>query len=367
MPAPPPAAAPALHAPSLPDAALPRVSVVIPCRNERAYIGPCLDSLLAGDYPADRLEVLVVDGASDDGTRGVLAERASREPRLRVVDNPARITPVALNLGIRAATGDVVVRMDAHSAYPPDYLRRLVEWQAATGADNVGGTCRTLPSGDGAVPRAIAVALAHPFGVGASQFRTGVREPAWVDTVPFGCWRRETFARIGLFDEELVRNQDDEFNHRLRRAGGRLLLVPDVVVAYYARRDLRQLARMMYQYGHYKPLAARKLGHVPTLRQLVPPLFVLGLVLGPVLAAALWPVTPLLAWATLAGVALHAGVSLLSAARAFATLGAAGAAALAACFPVMHVAYGAGYWRGVLDFVVRRRDPVGGGAVALSR
>ncbi|MDP3910739.1 MAG: glycosyltransferase family 2 protein, partial [Gemmatimonadales bacterium] len=248
----------------------PRVTVILPCRNEARYIGPCLDSILSASYAPERLEVLVVDGMSDDGTRAVVAEYAAAHPRIQLLDNPSRIVPTALNVGIRAAAGDVIARMDAHVVYPPEYLPRLVAALEESGADNVGGCIITLPADGTAVAQAIAIALGHPFGVGNSHFRIGARAARLVDTVPFGCYRRDVFARIGEFDEELVRNQDDEFNHRLVASGGRVLLLPDVVSYYYARGSFRQVARMFYQYGAFKPLVARKVGRIMTLRQLVP-------------------------------------------------------------------------------------------------
>jgi len=204
------------------------VTVIVPCRNERRYIAACLDSILATAYPADRLEVLVVDGASDDGTRDAVRAYAAREPRVRLLDNPRRSAPAALNLGIRAARGEIIARMDAHVVYPPHYLPVLVEALLETGADNVGCPIVTLPADESATARAIACALSHPFGVGNSRFRIGSAVRREVDTVPFGCFRRDVFDRVGLFDEELIRNQDDEFNFRLIRSGGRVLLVPDV-------------------------------------------------------------------------------------------------------------------------------------------
>ncbi len=343
----------------------PFVSIIVPCRNERTEIGPCLESVLAGDYPADRLEVLVVDGQSDDGTRERLNELAARDARVRVLDNPRRLTPTALNIGLRAARGGVIVRVDAHSQYPPDYVRALVGWLVRSGADNVGGVCRTVPGGPGAQARAIAVALSHPLGVGNSQFRINPRkaDAREVDTVPFGCWPREVFARIGGFDEELVRNQDDEFNHRLRRAGGRVLLVPGVVTTYVARSTYRQLARMMYQYGHYKPLAARKLGHIPTLRQVVPPAFVTALGVSLLLA-------PVSATAATCAAAIAGTYAISALAAALAEARRAGMSVglrLGACFAVMHVAYGIGYLHGVWRFVVRRRGVPNAAAIPMSR
>ncbi|HEY9516645.1 MAG TPA: glycosyltransferase family 2 protein, partial [Gemmatimonadaceae bacterium] len=278
---------------------MPLVSVIIPCRNERDWIHACLTSLLRADYPSDRLEIVVVDGMSDDGTRDCIARLAAENPRIRMLDNPARITPSALNIAIANSRGDVILRADAHSRYPESYVPDLVRWLGDSGADNVGGVWITEPGGPGAMARAIAAAMSHPLGVGNAHFRIGTREPRWVDTVPFGCYRRDVFERIGLFDEDLIRNQDDELNVRLIRAGGRILLVPDVVCSYNARDSLAKLWRMYYQYGYFKPLVARKVGGVFTWRQLVPPAFVLALAVSLILAIA-WPATAPLLFAVVA-------------------------------------------------------------------
>ena len=330
----------------------PRVSIVMPCRNEAAYIGPCLESVLATDYPLDRIEVLVADGRSDDGTREIVARCAAQHPCVRLLDNPARITPAALNTAIRVATGDVIIRMDAHGVYPRDYVSRLVDALQETGADNVGGVVVTLPADNTPAARAIALAFAHPLGVGNAYFRIGVAGPRWVDTVPFGCFRRELFDRVGMFDEELVRNQDDEFNLRLIGRGGRILLLPDVVSQYYARRSLGAVARMFYQYGYFKPLVARKAARIMT-RQLVPPLFVLSLVATAVLG--IWMPAAREAFAGIAGA--YAALVLTGAALAARRHGVRCAAALAAVFSVMHVCYGVGYLRGIVDYwsPLRRR------------
>ena len=340
----------------MPD--LPTVTVLVPCRNEARHIVECLDSLLAQDLPPDRLEVVVVDGMSDDGTRDRVREHAERNPRVRLVDNPARTTPVALNTGIRAARGQVIVRADAHVLYPKDYVRRLVQALEETGADNVGGVLATIPANDGPVARAIAVAMAHPLGVGNSYFRIGTREPRWVDTIAFFCCRRELFDRVGFFDEDLLRAQDAEFNSRLRSRGGRILLVPDVVARYYARATFAQVARMFYQYGYFKPLMARKLGRVVTLRQLMPAAFLLALAGAGVLAL-LHPAGRWL-FAFVAGVYLAAVA--VAAARSAPRLGPRATLALAAVFPVLHLSYGWGFLRRLVEFALwprgRRADPV---------
>lgn len=343
----------------------PLVSIIIPCRNEVDRIEACLDSLLRGSYPGDRLEMIVADGMSDDGTRERVARFAASHPAVRMLDNPRRITPTALNLAIASARGDVLMRVDAHNSYPDNYVAALVDWLQRSGADNVGGVCVTVPSGPGVMSRAIAVALSHPAGVGNSHFRIGVSEPRWVDTVPFGCYRRDVFERIGLFDEELVRNQDDELNTRLIRAGGRILLVPDVVSTYHARDSLRKLWRMYYQYGYFKPLVARKVGGVFTWRQLVPPLFVSSLIAAVVLALVIPASAPLLA--LLAG--LYAIALLGVGATVFRRHGFAVALAVCAAVPVLHFSYGFGFLRGVLDFLILRRKGVRGApaAVPMSR
>ena len=322
----------------------PRVSIVMPCRNEAAYIAPCLDSVLATDYPLDRLEVLIADGRSDDGTHEIVAGYAARHSCVRLLDNPARITPAALNTAIRAATGDVIIRMDAHGVYPRDYVSRLVTALEASGADNVGGVVVTLAADDTPVARAIALAFAHPLGVGNAYFRIGVAGPRWVDTVPFGCFRREVFERVGMFDEELVRNQDDEFNLRVIGHGGRILLLPDVVSRYYGRRSLGAVARMFYQYGYFKPLVARKTARI-MLRQLVPPLFVMSLVV--TAALGIWVSAARGALAAIVGA--YSALVLTGAALTVRKHGFRCAAALAAVVATMHVCYGVGYLRGVVE------------------
>lgn len=339
------------------------ISMILPCRNEAQFIGPCLDTLLASRVPAGSLEILVVDGMSDDATRSIVARYAARYPGIRLLDNPRRIVPAALNIGITASTGEIIVRADAHALYPSEYVPRLVEALATTGADNVGGRIVTLPQNDSPEAWAIALALSHPFGVGNSYFRIGSNAPRWVETVPYGCWRREVFDRIGGFDEELVRDQDDEFNYRLLRAGGRILLVPDVVSYYFARDSVRLTASMMYQYGYFKPLVARKVGRVMTARQLAPPALVLALLVGLALApfsrwiALVWGLVIVVYALAIAAGAVTAGRS----------QGLRCVAALLKVFPSLHLAYGWGYLRGLWgtrSAVGRWRDPA---AVPLTR
>jgi glycosyltransferase involved in cell wall biosynthesis/predicted ATP-grasp superfamily ATP-dependent carboligase len=340
------------------------VSIIIPCRNEERHMARCLESILASDYPPDRLEVLVVDGMSTDRTREIIARYVALHPRIRLFDNPEQSAPAALNIGLRAATGDIIMRMDAHVFYPPSYITRLVSGLEETGADNVGGVIHTLPADDTPMSRAIALGMSHPFGVGNSYFRIGSTACRWVDTVPFGCYRREVFERIGLFDEELIRNQDDELNFRLIKHGGRILLMPSVVAEYYARSSLRHVARMFYQYGYFKPLVAQKVGRIMTVRQLIPALLVVSLV-GAGGLAVWWPTMRILFAGILGSYAT--GV-VLCAARAAWQRGVRCGTLLAAVFPVMHFSYGFGFLERITEQVVGRgRRPHTALTIPLSR
>ena len=332
---------------------VPFVSIVVPCRNEETYISRCLDSILAGDYPRDMMEILVVNGGSGDHTAEILARYAATHPGIVVLQNPQGTTPVALNIGIRAASGGIIVRMDAHVLYPPDYIRRLVAGLEESGADNVGGVLETVPAEDTPTARAIALGIAHRFGVGNSHFRIGADERREVDTVPFGCFRREVFERIGLFDEELIRNQDDEFNFRIITRGGRVLLLPDVFCRYFARRSFNQLARMYYQYGYFKPLVARKVGRVMTGRQLVPSLLVAVLAVSAALG--IWLPAARAVFALVAG--SYLALVLLCSAGAALTHGFRCGAALVAVFPTLHFSYGAGFLLGIRDHLLTRSAP----------
>lgn len=334
---------------------LPFVSIVIPVRDEERFIGPCLDSIIANDYPKERIEILVVDGMSRDRTRAIVEDSARGYSFIRLLINPKKTTPAALNTGIKSASGEIVMRMDAHCTYPPDYISGLVSWMDRTGADNVGGVCVAVPANSSAIAQAIAIAVSHPFGVGSSYFRIGSREPRWVDTVPFGCYRRELFDRIGLFDEELVRNQDDEMNARLVNRGGRILLVPNIAARYYGRESLGKLWRMFFQYGYFKPLVVRKVGRIQTFRQVVPVAFVLSLGITGLLS----PLFPLLAWLFGAIVLSYAVVDVGCSTIAAFRQGLRCVLVLCAVFPVLHLSYGLGFLKGTLDLLILRRKQVG--------
>lgn len=253
-----------------------KVSVIVPCRNEVLHLRSFLESLALQETPNLEVEFLIADGMSDDGTREILAEYAAQSPRWRCIDNPGRIVSTGLNAAIGQARGDVIVRMDAHTEFDRNYITTCLEVLQETGADNVGGPARTRAEGSWA--RAIAAAYNSPYSTGGAKFH----DPAYeglVDTVTYGCWQREVFSRIGLFDENLVRNQDDEFNLRLIRSGGKIWQSPRIVSWYRPRGDLRSLFRQYLQYGFWKVAVIRKHRIPASWRHLVPGTFVLLLFL----------------------------------------------------------------------------------------
>jgi glycosyltransferase involved in cell wall biosynthesis len=327
------------------------LTIIIPCRNEEGYIGACIESVLAQDYPRDQMEIIVADGMSEDKTAEIVRRYAREYPCVRLIDNPGKIVPTGLNACISQARGDIIMRLDAHNSYPSNYASLSVRHLKEENVDNVGGLWEVVPGGNGVLGEPIVSAFTSRFGAGNAHYKTGTDKARLVDTVPFGCYRREVFERIGLFDEDLVRNQDDEFNLRLRESGGRILLCPDISSRYHARDSLRKLSKMYFQYGYFKPLVALKVGAIGTLRQLAPALLVLAVILGAVAAAVFEPVRPAFAGMLLA---------YLLACLAFSVAARPGRISsvimMPTIFAVIHFSYGLGYLKGIGDFVIRKRQ-----------
>jgi succinoglycan biosynthesis protein ExoA len=259
--------------------ARPLVSVIVPVRNEERYVERCLSRLLGQDYPGERLEILVIDCLSEDQTRaivqGLLVGRASMPPVLRLIDDPGQERTTALNAGIKAATGEIIMRVDARSMVPLDYVRKCVETLAATGADNVGGMQQ--PIAESPMQEAVGLAMAHPFGVGDAQFRVGKRS-GFVDTVYLGAFRREVFSRVGLFDDVVpVLSEDSDINQRIRDHGGTVYLNAEIRACYYPRETLQDLIVLYFRYGVARAGNLMKHRKLSAWRQAVPPLFVLSL------------------------------------------------------------------------------------------
>ena len=254
------------------------VSVIIPCRNEEKYIEECLDSVINQDYPKEKLEVLVVDGMSEDRTREVIEKYTKQYLFIKLLNNPKKITPVAFNIGVKNSNGDFIIIMGAHSVYERDYISKCVKYSNEYNADNVGGIWKIVPREKTLVAKSIAFASSSIFGAGDAYYRSGYSgKPKWVDTVFGGCYKREIFDKIGLFNENLIRNQDFEFNLRLRRAGGKILLVPNIVSYYYPKSNLRDFFMHNFKDG-FSITHPLKLGvRAFSWRHLMPLIFVLGL------------------------------------------------------------------------------------------
>ena len=266
---------------------LPSVSVIIPSLDERFFIGACLDSILANDYP--HVEIFVIDGMSTDGTTDIIRGYVTRNRMIRLLENPRRITPVALNIGIRESRGDVVIRMDAHATYEKQYISKCVVALSRGDADNVGGIWKILPRSETLFGKAIVAGLTHQFGVGCSYFRLGLSKPRYVDAVPYFCMKRETLQALGPFNENLVRTEDMEFNLRLKKKGGRTLLHPDIVSQYYARSDMWSFLKHNWINGVWAILPFLYSTVRPvTWRHLLPLFLVLSLVGGLALST-VWP------------------------------------------------------------------------------
>ncbi|WP_160164457.1 glycosyltransferase family 2 protein [Pedosphaera parvula] len=254
---------------------LPFVSIIMPVFNEERYIGGILDAVLKQDYPSERMEIIVADGASTDQTRDIIVSFQRGHGNLRLIYNPDRIVSTGLNRAIGCARGEIIVRLDGHCEYPKDYLRRVVLLRERLGADSVGGTL--VPIGSGYIQSAIGAAYYSPVGIGGTALKAvdGVETVREVDAVHGGCWRVERLRKVGGFDEEMVRNQDDELSFRLRKASGRIYQCTSIKVKYHVRDSFKKLFMQFAQYGYWKVRVVKKHPKQASARHFVPALFVL--------------------------------------------------------------------------------------------
>ena len=328
----------------------PLVSVIMPVRNEGDFIERAITSVLDNDYPAEKMEVIVVDGMSDDRTRETVGRLSRQDDRVKMLDNPKRIVPAAMNIGLKAARGDLFIRIDGHAEVPRDFVTRSVEClREHPEAWVVGGHMETVA--DDYTGRAIASAMRSPVGVGNARFRLGDYE-GWVDTLAFGTHHKWIPDKIGLFDEELVRNQDDEFNLRIILAGGKIWMSKSIRSKYFSRASLGKLWRQYFQYGFWRIRTLQKHKRPATFRQLVPLLLVLSLLLLG-LAGLFW--RP--AWILLA---VEGGLYLLALAAGATNVGRKSGwryvPIAPLVFAILHFAYGLGsLWGGIRFCVLRGR------------
>lgn len=322
----------------------PFVSVVMPVRNEAPFIARSLEAVLSQDYPAELMEVIVADGMSTDGTRQIIQSFQTQHPELKLINNPGKIVPSGLNLAIAQSHGEVIVRIDGHCQIAHDYVRRCVEHLLNDGVDGVGGPLQTI--GETPLANVIATAMSSVFGVGGAAFRTKKNETMLTDTVAFPAYTRSTIERAGPFDPELVRNQDDEYNYRLRKMGAKILLASDVRCRYYSRSSLTSLGRQYFQYGYWKVRVLQKHSGQMQPRQFVPPLFV-GACL---LFLALLPLGPRAGYFLAAIVGSYAIANLTASILSLRNHKYRSLPLLSIVFATLHVAYGFGFLIGVVKF-----------------
>jgi len=324
----------------------PFVSVVLPVRNEARFIARLLDQVLAQDYPAERMEIIVADGMSDDATRQILDGFSTRDPRVRVIDNPGRIVSTGLNAAIARSRGDIVIRIDGHAEVPADFIRQGVQLlQERPEVWSAGGPI--IHAGTNRFSQAVAIAMSHPCGVGNASHRFGDYE-GYCEGAQFPAIRRWVFDRIGNFDEALIRNQDDEFNYRMRMAGGKIYVSPKVRYKYYVRDRVGRLFKQYFQYSFWRIPVFRKHRRPTSLRQIVPTLFfltmlallVVGLVLRQPIVAFAMPVAYLT-------VLLGIGLSMVP------RLGPATASLVPLALATLHIGYACGLIYGAWALVFR--------------
>ena len=327
-----------------------KIKVIIPCRNELGYIGKCLDSLVHCNQTGVELHVWVVDGMSDDGTRALVGEYAERYSFIKLVDNQRKTTPYALNIGLEQLDYDIGIILGAHAVVDADFIinnARVLKHHPEVGC--AGGIIHNVHENEWS--EIISLAMSSVFGVGNAHFRTGGRS-GYVDTVAFGAYRREVFERVGFFDEELARNQDDEFNYRLLQGGFKIYLDPAIRSDYYVRGSISKLYKQYDQYGYWKVFVNKKHGAVTTLRQLAPPLWVFFLLVG-------WTgvlIHPILGRMYAVVVAMYVALAFYTASR-MPVKSLRKFMMLLRTFGVLHFSYGLGYLRGVIHFYFLGRKP----------
>jgi succinoglycan biosynthesis protein ExoA len=330
------------------------VSILMSIRDEEDYIQRSLEAVMTQDYPVDSLEIIISDGISTDNTHKTIAEFSvlHPQPKIHILENPGKIVPTGMNLALRQAKGEIIIRVDGHTVIAPDYVRQCVDTLQRTNADNVGGKMNAF--GNNLFGKTVAMATSTTFGTGGGRFHYSDKEE-WVDTVYMGAWHRRVFEKIGLFDEELVRDQDDEFNYRLREHGGQILLTPVIRSDYTVRSTPRALWQQYYQYGFWKVRVLQKHPRQMSLRQFVPPGSVLALLICILLSLFFpWGV-----WLLGGMVGAYLLASLTASLWAAARRGWSSLMLLPPVFAILHLSYGLGFLVGLLKFANRWGDKQG--------
>jgi len=329
------------------------ISIILPIRNEANFIKKSLESILDQDFPQDQIEVLIADGMSTDETWEIIRAFKQDHPNIFLIKNPGMIVPTGMNLALRQAKGDAVIRVDGHCLIAQDYVSNCVRHLQQDGVDGVGGPMRSI--GEDLISQVIALAMSSKFGVGNSSFRTETGQTKLADTVPFPAYTRAIIEKVGLYDEELVRNQDDEYNFRIREAGGKILLADDVHSDYYSRGSFQKLWKQYFQYGYWKVRVLQKHPKQMSLRQFVPLSFVLALLLTLMLT-----VTTFWGWISLIGlVCMYLFANLTASILTVSGQSTKKLLLLPVAFAIIHFSYGLGFLVGLFKFWNRWKDKVG--------
>ncbi len=340
---------------------LPFVSIILPIRNEAGYIERCLKAVLAQDYPPERMEIIIADGMSTDGTREIVYRIIHENPNylIKMIDNPGKIVPTGMNAGLRSAKGEIIIRVDGHCEIDQGYIQTCVYLLQNIEVDGVGGPIETI--GETFTAKVIAICMSSKFGVGNSAFRTVSYNTMLVDTVPFPVYKKTIINKVGLYDEELVRNQDDEYNYRIRELGGKILLSNEIRSKYFSRSSLQKLWRQYFQYGFYKVRVLQKHPRQMQPRQFAPPLFVFSLIVSVLLflISAFCSLSSHYFYISLSIPALYLIANLSASLYTAAKRGWKYLPLLPLVFAILHISYGLGFLFGLVKFANRWGDKEG--------
>ena len=326
------------------------ISILCPTYNEEKYIVKCIESIISQDYPLEEMELLFIDGGSNDKTREIIAKYQEEYDFIKLLDNPFKIVPYAMNIGIEHAMGNIIVRIDAHSFFPNNYVSVLSNNLLKLDVDNVGVICKTDVFHKSTKTLAIREVLSNPLGVGNALFRIGINKPTDVDTVPFGCYKREVFEKYGLYDVRLVRNQDIELNKRIKRSGGKIRLIPDTYCVYYARETWNTIMKNNFQNGKWNILTVYYTKNIDSLsiRHFIPMFFVLSILFPVIISLFYLPIGLLSVMSLAIYLALIAFFSIQIAWRKKLNF-----YYLFATFIILHISYGLGSLKGLFDITFR--------------
>jgi len=335
---------------------LPSVSIIIPSLNEEKYVGKCLDSIIGQDYPRENLEVIVVDGMSEDGTRDIIEQYIRKYPFVRLLDNPKKITPCALNIGIKSAKGEIIAWLSAHNEYVKTHISKCVKYLKELNADAVGGVIKPVPKNSSFIGKTICAAISHPFGVGNSALKVESKDktPHGADTAFGVCYRGKVFEKIGIFNEQLIRGQDMEFGLRLKRNGLKTLLAPEIISYYHVNSDLRSFIKHSFNDGVWAILPFKYTNIIPvSLRHLIPLVFVLGVLCAGILSI----FSALFGWVFLFVIASYFTGSLYFSIKiAFKQKDARFIFAMPFIFAIFHFSYGLGSIWGLMKCFIIGKD-----------